>query len=66
MKEKFEDTKEVIGIHKSKKGQETNYKMTNTDQQKSSPISALSVIGVRQYEMVQMSRILFFYFQLSY
>ena len=42
------------------KGQTTNYKMTNNDQHKSSPISALSVIGVWKYERVQMSRKLFF------
>ena len=44
--EEFADTKGVVRIHKSKKGQTTNYKMTNNDQHRSSPISALSVIGV--------------------
>ena len=33
--------------------------MTNNDQHKSSPTSAISVIGVWQYERVQMSRTLF-------
>ena len=33
----------------------------NIDQHKSSPKSALSVIGVRQHERVQMSRTLFCY-----
>jgi hypothetical protein len=39
-------------------GQTTNYKMTNNDQQNSSPKSALSVIAAWQYERVQMSRTL--------
>ena len=52
MKEEFEVTKEVVRIHKSKKDR---HLITN-DQHKSSPISALSVIGVWQYERVQMSR----------
>jgi hypothetical protein len=43
MKEEFEDTKEVV---RWKKGQTSNYKMTNNDQHKSSPKSALSIIGV--------------------
>jgi len=34
--------------------------MTNNDQHISSPKSVLSVIGVLQYERVQMSRTLFF------
>jgi hypothetical protein len=38
------------------KGQTTNYNMTNNDQQKSSPKSASSVIGVWQYERAEMSR----------
>jgi hypothetical protein len=42
------------------KGQTSNYKMTNNDQHKSSPKAALSVIGVWQYERVQMSRTLCF------
>jgi hypothetical protein len=37
-------------------GQTTNYKMTNNDQQNSSPNSALSVIAAWQYERVQISR----------
>ena len=43
------------------KGQTTNHKMTNNDQHKSSPISALSVIRVWQYERVQLSRTLFLF-----
>ena len=44
------------------KEQTNNYMMTNNDQHNSSPKSALSVIGVRLYEMVQMSRTPLFYF----
>ena len=39
--------------------------MTNNDQHKSSPISALSVIGVWQYEKVQISRTYFFLFSIK-
>jgi len=39
--------------------------MTNSDQHKSSPKSALSVIGVWQYERVQMSRPPFFLFSIK-
>jgi hypothetical protein len=46
-------------IPSMEKGQTTNYKMTNNDQHQSSPKSAISVIGVWQYERVQMSRTLF-------
>jgi hypothetical protein len=42
------------------KGQTNNYMMTNSDQHNSSPKSALSVIGVWLYELVQMSRTPFF------
>jgi hypothetical protein len=52
--------KEVVRIHESKKGQTTNYKMTNNDQHRSSPSSALSVIGAWPYERVQMSRTILF------
>jgi hypothetical protein len=48
--------KEVVRIHESKNGQTTNYKMTNNNQHRSSPISALSVIDAWPYERVQMSR----------
>jgi hypothetical protein len=44
------------------KGQTSNYKMTNNDQHKSSPSSALSVIGAWPYERVQMSRTIVFIF----
>jgi hypothetical protein len=44
------------------KGHTTNYKMANNDPHKLSPKSAISVIGVWQYERVQMSRTLFFQF----
>jgi hypothetical protein len=42
------------------KGQTNNYMMTNSDQHNSSPKSALSVIGVWLYQLVQMSRTPFF------
>jgi hypothetical protein len=54
--------KEVVRIHESKKGQTTNYKMTNNDQHRSSPSSALSVIDAWPYERVQMSRTIVFIF----
>jgi len=44
------------------KGQKNNYKMTNNDQHNSSLKSALSVIGVWLYQMVQMNRTPFFHF----
>jgi hypothetical protein len=56
--------KEVVRIHESKKGQTTNYKMTNNYQHRSSPSSALSVIGAWPYERVQMSRTIVFIFSL--
>jgi len=40
--------------------------MTNNDQHKSSPKSALSVIGVWQYERVQMSRTFFIFFLVKF
>ena len=52
--------KEVVKIHESKNGQTTNYKMTNNNQHRSSPISALSVIDAWPYERVQMSRTVVF------
>ena len=48
------------------KGETTNYKMTNNDQHQLSPKSALSIIGILQYQRVQMSRTLFFSFLLSF
>ena len=52
--------KEVVRIHESKNGQTTNYKMTNNNQHRYSPISALSVIDAWPYERVQMSRTVVF------
>ena len=52
--------KEVVRIHESKNGQTTNYKMTNNNQHRSSPIPALSVIDAWPYERVQMSRTVVF------
>jgi hypothetical protein len=46
MLEEFEDIKRWWESNNRRKGQTTNYKMTNNDQQKSSLKSALSVIGV--------------------
>ena len=63
MQEEFEDTKEVIRIHKWKKNRQHNGKKSKDKQEstKLSPKSDRSVLGAWQYEISQRRQALSFF-----